>query len=214
MKVLVTGFEPFGGESINPAFLAVSMLPDRINNAVILKKEIPTVFYESRRVLSEYMRAEQPDLVFCIGQAGGRAGITVEKVAINLAEAGIPDNNGNQPENEPIVEGGNTAYFTNLPIKAMVKQIQEAGIPASISYTAGTYVCNYIFYSLMDEIEQNYPSARGGFIHVPYATNQGVGKSANTPTMEVATIARGIEIAILSAIETKNDIRANAGITH
>lgn len=214
MKVLVTGFEPFGGESMNPAFLAVSMLPDRINDAVILKKEIPTAFYESRRVLSDYMKEEQPDLVFCIGQAGGRAGITVEKVAINLAEAGIPDNNGNQPENEPIVEDGNTAYFTNLPIKAMVKQIQKAGIPASISYTAGTYVCNYIFYSLMDEIERNYPSIRGGFIHVPYATNQGVGKNMNTPTMEVTTIARGIEVAIQTAIETKNDIQANAGITH
>lgn len=214
MKVLVTGFEPFGGEQVNPAYLAVEMLPDCVKGAQIVKKEIPTAFYESREVLSKCMKEEEPDLVFCIGQAGGRAGITIEKVAINLAEAGIPDNNGKQPEDEPIVEGGKTAYFTNLPVKAMVKRIGEAGIPASISYTAGTYVCNYLFYSVMDEIEHAFPNTRGGFIHVPYATEQGVGKSSNTPTMEVATISRAIEVAILAAIENEQDIQGNAGITH
>ena len=214
MKVLVTGFEPFGGEKINPAFLAVQRLPDQIKGVEVIKKEIPTAFYESREELGKYMRENQPDLVFCIGQAGGRAGITLEKVAINLCEAGIPDNNGNQPEDEPIVEGGETGYFTNLPLKAMKERIQEAGIPTSISYTAGTYVCNYLFYSLMDEISKSYPNTRGGFIHVPYATEQGVGKGSNTPTMEVATITKALEEGIIAAIENEHDILGNAGVTH
>lgn len=214
MKVLVTGFEPFGGEKVNPAFLAVKMLPDILHGATIIKREIPTAFYDSREVLQNYMRDEQPDLVFCIGQAGGRAGITVEKVAINLAEAGIPDNRGNQPEDEEIVESGPTAYFTNLPIKAIVNKIEQKGIAASVSYTAGTYVCNYIFYSLMDEIKNFYPNTRGGFIHVPYATEQGVGKSSSTPTMEVETISKAIKEAIITSIDYKEDLQINAGITH
>lgn len=214
MKVLVTGFEPFGGEAVNPAYLAVSMLPEWIAGAQIIKKEIPTAFYQSREKLCDLIKEIQPDMVLCIGQAGGRAGITIEKVGINLAEAGIPDNNGNQPVDEPIDHKGETAYFSNLPLKAMVQEIRNCGIPASISYTAGTYVCNYLLYCLLFEIAMNYPQMRGGFIHVPYATQQGIGKASNTPTMEVSTIATAIEGAIRAAVETAEDISLNAGITH
>lgn len=214
MKVLLTGFEPFGGETVNPAYLAVTMLPDLIAEAQIIKKEIPTAFYESRDKLRVYIKEAQPDVVICIGQAGGRAGITIEKVGINLVEAGIPDNNGNQPMDEAIDHTGATAYFSNLPIKKMVQEIRNSGIPASISYTAGTYVCNYLLYCLLDEIEKNHPQMRGGFIHVPFATQQGIGKSNSTPTMEVSTIAKALEEAIRAAINTTEDISLNTGITN
>lgn len=211
MKVLVTGFEPFGGEIVNPAYLAVTMLPDMIAGAQIIKKEIPTAFYESRDKLRDYIKEVQPDMVLCIGQAGGRAGITIEKVGINLAEASIPDNKGNQPMDEEIDVKGETAYFSNLPLKSMVNEIRNCGIPASISYTAGTYVCNFLLYCLLYEIAKFYPQMRGGFIHVPFATQQGLGKGSNTPTMEVSTMAKAIEAAIRVAVNTTEDISLNTG---
>ena len=149
MKVLVTGFDPFGGEKVNPAYEAVKLLPDTIAGAEIIKIEIPTVFTRSAEVLEEAIQKYRPDVVLDVGQAGGRSCMTVEKVAINLKEARIPDNDGEQPFDEPIREDGETAYFSTLPVKAMVENMRAHGIPAHISYTAGTYVCNCIMYNAL-----------------------------------------------------------------
>ena len=205
MKILITGFEPFGGESVNPAYEAVKLLPDMAGDIQIVKMEIPTVFGEAGKVVETGILQHQPDAVICVGQAGRRADIGVERVAINLAEASIPDNAGNQPMDVKVQEDGDTAYFATIPVKAMVKNIKDHGIPASISYTAGTYVCNSVMYDLLYLIDIKYPSIRGGFIHVPYATEQGVGKPVGTATMELSTISKALLYALEAvAGEDKN----------
>ena len=141
MKILLTGFDPFGGETVNPAFEAVKLLPDTIAGAEIVKQEVPTEFIRAGEVLEAAIQANQPDVVICIGQAGGRSAITPEKVAINLMDGRIADNAGYQPIDVTIQEDGETAYFTSLPVKAMVQNIKDAGIPSALSYTAGSYVC-------------------------------------------------------------------------
>ena len=142
------------------------------------------------------MQRHKPDAVICVGQAGGRAAITPEKVAINLMDGRIPDNTGYQPVDVPIREDGETAYFTSLPVKAMVQRMRDAGIPAAVSYTAGTYVCNYLLYTLLYLIDKKYPNVRGGFIHVPYAMEQVINKPLGTPSMDLRQIARGLETAV------------------
>lgn len=142
------------------------------------------------------MQRHKPDAVICVGQAGGRAAITPEKVAINLMDGRIPDNAGYQPVDVPIREDGETAYFTSLPVKAMVQRMRDAGIPAAVSYTAGTYVCNYLLYTLLYLIDKKYPNVRGGFIHVPYAMEQVINKPLGTPSMDLRQIARGLETAV------------------
>lgn len=205
MKILITGFEPFGGESVNPAYEAVKLLPDMAGDIQIVKMEIPTVFGEDGKVVETGILQHQPDAVICVGQAGRRADIGVERVAINLVEASIPDNAGNQPMDVKVQEDGDTAYFATIPVKAMVKNIKDHGIPASISYTAGTYVCNSVMYDLLYLIDRKYPSIRGGFIHVPYATEQGVGKPVGTATMELSTISKALLYALEAvAGEDKN----------
>ena len=205
MKILITGFEPFGGESVNPAYEAVKLLPDMAGDIQIVKMEIPTVFGEAGKVVETGILQHQPDAVICVGQAGRRADIGVERVAINLVEASIPDNAGNQPMDVKVQEDGDTAYFATIPVKAMVKNIKDHGIPASISYTAGTYVCNSVMYDLLYLIDRKYPSIRGVFIHVPYATEQGVGKPVGTATMELSTISKALLYALEAvAGEDKN----------
>ena len=205
MKILITGSEPFGGESVNPAYEAVKLLPDMAGDIQIVKMEIPTVFGEAGKVVETGILQHQPDAVICVGQAGRRADIGVERVAINLVEASIPDNAGNQPMDVKVQEDGDTAYFATIPVKAMVKNIKDHGIPASISYTAGTYVCNSVMYDLLYLIDRKYPSIRGGFIHVPYATEQGVGKPVGTATMELSTISKALLYALEAvAGEDKN----------
>ena len=205
MKILITGFEPFGGESVNPAYEAVKLLPDMAGDIQIVKMEIPTVFGEAGKVVETGILQHQPDAVICVGQAGRRADIGVERVAINLVEASIPDNAGNQPMDVKVQEDGDTAYFATIPVKAMVKNIKDHGIPASISYTAGTYVCKSVMYDLLYLIDRKYPSIRGGFIHVPYATEQGVGKPVGTATMELSTISKALLYALEAvAGEDKN----------
>lgn len=214
MKVLVTGFDPFGGESINPAFEAVKMLPDEIAGAEIVKLEIPTVFRKEADKLRSAIQKEKPDIVICVGQAGGRAGISIEKVAINLADARIPDNEGNQPVDEPIKEDGPAAYFATVPVKAMAANVEENGIPAHVSYTAGTFVCNDIMYNLLYMLDKEFHGIRGGFIHVPFDTKQIKGKPNTTPSMPVATISEGLKYAIEAAIKHSSDIRKIGGETH
>ncbi|MHC5226812.1 pyroglutamyl-peptidase I [Enterococcus sp. LJL99] len=214
MKVLVTGFDPFGGDKVNPAYEAVKLIPEEVAGAKIIKLEIPTVFAESGDVLKAAMKKEQPDIVICVGQAGGRAAVSLERVAINLAEARIPDNKGNQPIGVKLEEDGETAYFTSLPIKAMMKNIQEHGLPAYISYTAGTFVCNDIMYRLLYTIEREFPKVKGGFIHVPFEPTQVIDRPVGTASMPIQTIADSLTYAIEAAVKTDVDIEENTGTTH
>ncbi|MEG0894973.1 MAG: pyroglutamyl-peptidase I [Oscillospiraceae bacterium] len=211
MKILVTGFEPFGGEKINPAFQAVKMLPDIIEDAEIIKLEIPTAFTKSAEKIENALLKYSPDVIISVGQAGGRANITVEKVAINLADASIPDNDGYQPIDEVIKADGDTAYFTNLPIHNMIDFIRKNNIPASISYSAGTYVCNYVMYNILYLINKKYNNIKGGFIHVPYCPAQAINKYANTPTMSLENISLALKCAISAIIQCPKDIKKNEG---
>lgn len=214
MKILVTGFDPFGGEKLNPAFEAVKLLPDTIGEAEIVKQEIPTSFSKCGEVLRTAIEKHCPDAVLCVGQAGGRSSISVERVAINLAEARIPDNDKQQPKGMALEADGQTAYFASLPVKAMVKAVRAQGIPSSISYTAGTFVCNAIMYKLLYMIANSYPHIRGGFIHVPFDTAQVVDKAEGTASMPIATIAKGLESAVAAIVMNKQDIDEAAGTTH
>ncbi len=213
MKVIITGFDPFGGEPVNPAYEAIKLMPDEIEGCPIVKVEIPTVFYKSIEKLEEAIDSEHPDIVICVGQAGGRFNITPEDVAINKNEARIPDNEGNKPSDECVKEDGKNAYFSTLPNKAIIKALHDEGIPAQISYTAGTYVCNHLFYGLMYLIENKYPAIRGGFIHVPFSSTQAVDKK-NTPHMNLSDIAKGLELAVKASIVNKSDIKLSVGDTH
>lgn len=201
MKILVTGFDPFGGEAVNPAYEAVKLLPDNIAGAEIVKLEIPTEFKRSMEFLEEAISREMPDAVISVGQAGGRAEITPERVAINLADARIPDNAGNQPEDEALIADGPAAYFTTLPLKKMVKSVQDRGISCRISYSAGTYVCNSVMYRVLHLAEVSGMGFCAGFIHVPYATQQTVTKPAGTPGMALPDIARGLEAAVEAVVK-------------
>lgn len=214
MKVLITGFDPFGGESVNPAYEAIKLLPDEIGGAQIVKLEVPTVFGKAGEVLEAGIKEHQPDAVICVGQAGGRSGMTVEKVAINLQDARIADNEGMQPVDKVIREDGQTAYFATIPVKAMVAKMRENGIPAFVSYTAGTFVCNDLMYSLLYLIDKKYPHIRGGFMHVPYAMEQTVEKPIGTAAMALESIARGLEYSVLAVIENREDISEAMGTTH
>lgn len=214
MKILITGFDPFGGEEINPAYEAVKKLPDKIKGAGIIKMEIPTVFRKEAEVLEAGIIEHQPDVVICVGQAGGRSGISVEKVAINLMEARIQDNEGQQPSDEPVLKDGENAYFAKLPVKAMVTRMRDHGIPAKVSYTAGTFVCNDVMYRLLYLIEKKYPKMRGGFIHVPYLPEQTVSLADGTPSMSAEMIAKAIEYGVEAVIENETDIRTVMGETH
>ena len=196
MKLLLTAFEPFGGEVINPGLEAIQLIPDKIGDKEIVKAVIPTAFDTSIATVIAYIQKEQPDIVLSIGQAGGRSDITVERVAININDARIPDNEEKQPVDQPIVEEGPAAYFSNLPIKAMVQAIREVEIPASISNTAGTFVCNHLMYGVIHYLKEHYPQARGGFIHVPFLPKQVVQRASAAPSMSLENIVKGIEAAI------------------
>ena len=213
MKVLVTGFDPFGGEPINPAWEAVKAMKDTIAGAEIVKMQIPTVVDKSIEKIHQKMKELQPDLVISVGQAGGRFGVTPERVAINVTDARIPDNEGNQPIDEPIFPDGPAAYFSNLPVKAMVQAIKDAGYPSVLSNSAGTYICNHVMYGILYYIEKEFPNVRGGFIHVPYAPSQVVNKPS-TPSMALADITASLEAAVAAAISSKEDIRAVGGEIH
>lgn len=214
MKILVTGFDPFGGEKVNPALEAVKSLPSEIHGAEIHWVEIQTVFYRSAEVLEAEIVRFQPDAVLCIGQAGGRASLTPERVAINQDDARIPDNQGNQPIDTPIRLDGQAAYFSTLPIKAMVQAIKEEGLPATVSNTAGTFVCNHLMYQALYLADKKFPDMRAGFMHIPYMTEQVINKP-NTASMNLADIVRGIEAAIGAIVDYKDkDIKLVGGTTH
>lgn len=200
MKILITGFEPFGGESINPAYEAVKRLPERINGVEIIKGRIPTVFKKSIIELEKYIEKEKPNIVICVGQAGGRTHISVERVAINIDDARIKDNEDNQPVDEAIFEDGENAYFSSLPIKDMVQRMKDNGVPASVSNTAGTFVCNHIMYGLLYLIDKKYPHMKGGFIHVPYLPEQVLEKN-NMASMSLEDVVKGLTLAVEAVLK-------------
>ncbi|HFI0214018.1 TPA: pyroglutamyl-peptidase I [Streptococcus suis] len=215
MKIIVTGFDPFGGEAINPALETIKSLPKSIAGAEMIIVEVPTVFDKAARVLEEKMAEHKPDAVLCIGQAGGRADLTPERVAINQDDARIPDNEGQQPIDRTIRPDGPAAYFSTLPIKAMVEAIRSAGIPASVSNTAGTFVCNHLMYQALYLAEKQIPKTKAGFLHIPFLPEQVVDKPG-LPSMSLETIVKGIEVAItaLVAYADKEDIKTVGGATH
>jgi len=210
MRILITGFDPFGGENINPALEAVKKLPDTILGQEVIKIEIPTVFRKSLEKIEENIEKHNPDVVISVGQAGGRFGVTPERVAINMDDARIKDNEGNQPIDISIYEDGEAAYFSNLPIKAMVKEMTDNGIPASVSNSAGTFVCNHVMYGILYLVDKKYPNIRGGFIHVPYIPSQ-VTTKPNTPSMSIDDISKGLELSIKAIIENSSDIKTVGG---
>ncbi len=199
MKLLVTGFDPFDGEVMNPSWEAVRLLPDEIAGAQIIKKQVPVVFDRGREVLAEEVKLHRPDMVLCVGQAGGIDTIHVERIGINLIDARIADNDGKQPVDVPIREDGANAYFSTLPVKAMVERIGAAGVKAELSYSAGSYVCNTLLYEALYLADRFYPQMKAGFIHVPYIPEQ-VTERPDTPSMELADIAKGLLAAIEAAV--------------
>ncbi len=212
MKLLLTAFDPFGGDAINPALEAVKLVADKIGRFDIVKLEVPTVFRKSIDTVAKAIEEEKPDVVLCIGQAGGRFEITPERVAINVDDARIKDNEGNQPIDIKIFEDGENAYFTTLPIKAMVEAIREANLPAAVSNTAGTFVCNHLMYGVLYTLAKKYPHIKGGFTHVPFIPAQVARRTPVAPYMALEDIKRGLEAAI-AAID-KNfeaDINVNGG---
>ena len=205
---MVTGFEPFEAAATNPSALAAQALHgERIRGHRIVAAVLPTAFHASTITLHRLIEQHRPALVLCCGQAGGRSAISLERVAINVDDARIPDNAGAQPVDDPVVPGGPAAYFSSLPIKAMRESLLAAGIAAEVSQTAGTFVCNHVFYGLMHLLatRPGFSGMRGGLIHVPWLPEQG------QPSMALDDIARGLEVAIHCALTTGHDIRKQAG---
>ncbi|WP_313686853.1 pyroglutamyl-peptidase I [Pantoea sp.] len=212
--VLMTAFEPFEGESINPSWEAVRSFDGKvIDGARVVARQLPVAYSRCGAVLIQALEALQPDRILCIGQAGGRSEITVERVAINIDDARIPDNEGQQPIDQPVVVEGPAAYFSTLPIKAMVAAVREAGIPASVSQTAGTFTCNHVMYRLLHWLATQQSSARGGFIHIPYLPEQAV-KHPGAPSMAAASVIQALEVAVRVALKVEKDLHVAGGATH
>jgi pyroglutamyl-peptidase len=211
--VLLTGFESFAGESVNPSWDAVSQLHGRrIAGHRIVARRLPVAFGASLKVLRAAIRETKPRLVLCVGQAGGRATISIERVAINVDDARIPDNAGACPIDTAIVADGPAAYFSSLPIKAMLAALRAADIPAEVSQTAGTYVCNHVFYGLMHVLRARR-GIRAGFVHVPYSPQQ-ASRHHGAPSLPVDVMTEALRIAVRVVLETKVDQRITAGAEH
>lgn len=205
MKILLTGFDPFGGETVNPALEAVKMLDGAvIAEAHVVMREIPTVRVKALEAIVKAIREVQPDVVIAVGQAGGRTDITPERIAINVDDFRIPDNDGNQAVDEAVVADGPAAYWSTLPIKKIVAVLREDGIPASVSNTAGTFVCNHVFYGLMHYLQQEGNIRRGGFIHIPYLPAQAA-KLPGQPSMSLEIVTKGLRRIVEVAVTTKED---------
>ncbi len=209
--ILLTGFDPFGGNTQNPSWLIAHALHgQRIAGHVVVAAQLPTVFDESLHRLQALVAQHQPTLTLCLGQAGGRSALSLERIGININDARIADNWGRQPVDTPVVPGGPAAYFSNLPLKAMLRAALQAGVPCEVSQTAGTFVCNHVLYGLMHLLEcgTGPAGARGGFVHVPWLPAQG------TPHMPLRDMVRGIHTALWAAILVQSDISLGAGATH
>lgn len=212
MDILVTAFDPFGGEKINPALEVVKRLDTNIGAHTITKLEIPTVFHESKDVIAQKLAQQHFGAVLAIGQAGGRFEITPERVGINIDDARIADNKGNQPIDVAIQPDGAPAYFSNLPVKTMTEAIKAEGIPAKLSNTAGTFVCNHVLYQLGYLADTQFTDLLFGFIHVPFIPEQ-VTTKPETPSMSIDTMTKGLTAAI-KVISYGDDQKIALGETH
>lgn len=190
-RILVTGFDPFGGQPVNPAREAVLRLPDTVGGYEITKLEIPTVFGLAAETVLQAAEELRPHAILCVGQAGGRGAVTPEVVAINLREATIPDNAGNIPVNTPVMENAPAAYFATLPVRDMVRAVKERGIPCALSYTAGTFVCNDLLYTLLHRYRDT--DVQVGFVHIPYLPEQA---GEGVPSMELNTVVEALTAMI------------------
>jgi len=214
--ILLTGFEPFGGEAVNPSWEIARALDGwACEGRTVRAVRLPCVFGAALQALDAALDGAAPELVVGLGQAGGRAEISIERVAINVDDARIPDNRGRQPVDDAIVPAGPAAYFSTLPIKALARAVREAGAAAAVSNTAGTFVCNHVFYALMHRLASVPALARtrGGFLHVPYTPDQVAGR-AGVPSMALATQVEGIRAALAAAVRTVADVRETGGTEH
>ncbi|MBL8296735.1 MAG: pyroglutamyl-peptidase I [Rhodanobacteraceae bacterium] len=212
-RVLLTGFDPFGGEALNPSWEAVRRLEGEIlRGHRIVTRQLPTSFGRSLRALRAALASTRPALVICVGQAGGRSRISLERVAINVDDARIADNAGKQPVDRPIVRHGPAAYFTTLPIKAQLSALLAAGLPAEISQSAGTFVCNHVFYGLMHALRES-PQIRAGFVHIPFLPEQAVAH-AGAASLSLDTVLASLRLLVDTALTTRRDSRLAAGATH
>lgn len=214
--VLVTGFEPFGGEQVNPSALAAQALDGRVvEGRRVVAVVLPCVFGAATLALERAIEETDPELVLCVGQAGGRAALSLERVAINVDDAPIADNAGARPVDRPIAEDGPAAYFSTLPIKAVAAALRAAGLPAEVSQTAGTFVCNHVFYGLMRALAAR-PGVRGGFVHVPLLPEQAA-RSGGAPSLPLERIVRGLEVVLATALGPElvagRDLAAAEGAT-
>lgn len=211
--ILLTGFEPFGGESVNPSWLAAQQAAERLTagGQPAVAVQLPCAFGRSLGVLEAALAEHCPDIVLCVGQAGGRERISIERVAINVDDARIPDNAGLQPVDEEVVAGGPAAFFSTLPIKACREAVARLGIPVEVSQTAGTYVCNHVFYGLMDLLAGG-EGARGGFIHVPFSPEQG--EAHRQPGLALEDMSAALAAIATTTAGTTSDVRVAAGAEH
>ncbi len=210
-KILLTGFDAFGGATLNPSWLAVKALHGRqVLGHTVVAAQLPTVFDASLHELNALLKKHRPALVVCVGQAGRRSALSLERVAINVNDAPIADNAGAQPVDTAVKQGAPVGYFTSLPIKAMLAELQQAGIAAEVSQTAGTFVCNHVFYGLMHALatRRELKHTRGGFVHVPWLPEQG------SPSMPLEDIVRGLHVAVRCAMRVQHDTALGAGATN
>ncbi len=216
--ILVTGFEPFGPDSVNPSWEAVSRLPETTEHANIRVRKMPVEYDRVAVLLKQAIEEEKPDAVICVGQAGGRAAVTPELVAINVKDASVPDNAGVSFSGEPVREDGPAAYFATIPVKAVAAAIRSVGVPAAVSYTAGAYVCNNIMYHLLYLLEHEYPGVQGGFIHIPFECGQVLGRSSSTPSLPLSLIREGLKAAVEETAKLlesgEGDRKEATGSTH
>ena len=211
--VLLTGFEPFNKATINPAWEAVRALEGWCGEDFRVEvRQLPCVFGEAIAAITQAVDALQPDIVIAVGQAGGRPDISVERVAINVDDASILDNAGLQPVDAAIVADGPAAYFSTLPIKAIVRACREQGLVAGVSQTAGTFVCNHVFYGLMHHVAER--GIKAGFIHVPFLPEQAAARPDNPPSMALEDIIAGIRTAVEVTLATDTDLAEAGGATH
>jgi pyroglutamyl-peptidase len=208
--ILVTGFEPFGGEDINPSWEICRDLPEAIGTTRIHVLQVPCEFRTAIEVVAEVIERLEPAVILSLGQAGGRTAMSVERVAINVDDARIDDNAGNAPVDEPVAGGGPAAYFATVPVKAMVAAMREADVPAQVSNTAGTFVCNHLMYGVLHFLAASRRTARAGFIHVPWLDAQALARPGE-PSMALATMVRGVEAALSAAIENPVDLKVGGG---
>lgn len=205
MRILVTGFEPFGQDEVNPSLELLKKLPSQILKADIIKLEVPVVRGKALDKIREAIKEYSPDVVLSVGQFTGRADVSIERIAINIDDYSMPDNEGNQPVDEPVIKDAPSAYFMTIPIKAILNKLIENKMPASISNSMGTYLCNHVAYGVANIISQ-YENMKSGFIHIPILPEQAVNKPTKTPSMSLETSTRAIELVIEAIVEASSGV--------